>query len=250
MRPRPDPETVSKGPTCCVAASTADVPRAAFGRLETVSVGTIRGLTDVAWSVEAVEQGTVKLLGKQGRFRPTVRLVRLGEVQYVAKDYRACTPLYRWVVGAWNLRRETSALARLRGLDGIPQVEARCGRWIVVMTWFPGKDLGKTKRRRQTREFFAELMALVEEMHRRGVVHLDLRQRRNVLVRPGRHPAIVDFGGALCLRPGSRLLRILARIDTSGVLKYKRRANPALITPDEARLLRKAERRRKLWPFG
>jgi RIO-like serine/threonine protein kinase len=202
------------------------------------------------WTVELVERSTARLLGKQGLFRPTVRLVAIEGEKYVAKDYRACTAPYRWTVGAWNLRRERAALERLRGLEGIPLIEARVGRWILVMTHFAGKDLGKAKKRRQTPQFFDELMALVDEMHRRGVVHLDLRQRRNVLLRPDRHPAILDFGSALCLAPGSRLVRLLGRIDRSGVLKYKRRANPDALSRDEARALRKVERRRRLWPFS
>ncbi len=202
-----------------------------------------------AWTSHDVEAHTVKLLGKQGPFRATVRLLQVGDEHYVAKDYRACTPLYRWSAGAWNLRRELSALERLRGLDGIPRMEARIGRWILVMTWFRGKDLGKARKLRQTPQFFGELAGMVEEMHRRGVVHLDLRQRRNVLVRPGRHPAILDFGGALCLKPGGRLIRLLTPVDTSGVLKYKQRARPGSLTDGEARLLRRMERRRRWWPF-
>ena len=202
------------------------------------------------WTTEQIEAATQKLLGKQGPFRPTVRLLSRDARLFVAKDYRACTPLYRWTVGAWNLRREQAALTRLSGLDGIPEIAATVGPWILVMTFFRGKDLGKTKKHKQTVEFFDELLALVDEMHRRGVVHLDLRQRRNVLVRPGRHPAIVDFGSALCLRPGSRLVARLGRIDRSGVLKYKQRANPGRLTRGEARSLRKVERRRRLWPFS
>lgn len=202
------------------------------------------------WTVELIEKSTERLLGKQGPLRPTVRLLRTERRLHVAKDYRACTPLYRWTVGAWNLRRERAALERLAGLDGIPAFEARVGRWILVMSHLAGKDLGKAKKRRQTPAFFDELMALVEAMHERGVVHLDLRQRRNILVRPGRHPAILDFGSALCLRPASRLARFLGRIDRSGVLKYKLRANPGGLSRAEARALRKVERRRKLWPFS
>ena len=202
------------------------------------------------WTVDLVERHTVKLLGKQGPFRPSVRLVVPEKTPFVAKDYRACTALYRWTVGAFNLRRERAALSRLAGMDGVPALEAEVGRWILVMTHFRGKDLGKAKKWRQTPEFYDELMSLVEEMHRRGVVHLDLRQRRNVLVRPGRHPAILDFGSALCVRPGSRLARFLGRIDRSGVLKYKQRANPGGLSASEARALRKVESRRRLWPFS
>jgi RIO-like serine/threonine protein kinase len=202
------------------------------------------------WTVELIERSTARLLGKQGPLRPSVRLVKADGRLHVAKDYRACTPLYRWTVGTWNLRRERAALERLAGLTGIPELEARVGRWILVMSHVAGKDLGKAKKRRQTPAFFDELMALVEAMHGRGVVHLDLRQRRNILMRPGRHPAILDFGSALCMRPGSRLARFLARIDRSGVLKYKLRANPDGLSRSEARALRKVERRRKLWPFS
>jgi len=202
------------------------------------------------WTPADVEGHSTRLLGKQGPFRATVRLLEIDGTRYVAKDYRACTALYRWTAGAWNLRREMQALARLRGLAGIPAVEARIGRWILVLTWFGGKDLGKTPRADQTDAFFGEMDALVRAMHERGVVHLDLRQRRNVLVQRGPHPAIIDFGASLCVRPGGFLLRLLAPVDTSGVLKYKRRASPDSLTESEAHALRKLERRRRWWPFS
>lgn len=202
-------------------------------------------------SVADVEATTSVLLGKQGPFRPTVRLLESGGTKLVAKDYRACTPLYRWTVGAWNLAREEEALRRLDGMEGVPQFRGRAGHWILLMTWIRGRDLGKVRRFRQSPEFFDRLMAIVEEMHQRGVVHLDLRQRRNILLRAekGARPAVLDFGSALCLRPGGLLHRWLARIDRSGVLKYKRRAQPESLSPAEARSLRRVERRRKLWPF-
>lgn len=201
-------------------------------------------------TVEDVERATVSLLGKQGPFRPTVRLLEHGGAHWVAKDYRACTPLYRWTVGAWNLRRERSALERLRDVEGVPHVEATVGRWIVVLTHFRGRDIGKADKERQDEAFFASLGRIVAQMHERGVVHLDLRQRRNILIRPEGTAAVIDFGAALCLRPGSALLRRLARIDDSGVLKYKRRARPGSLSSEEEDRLERAERRRSLWPFG
>jgi predicted Ser/Thr protein kinase len=206
--------------------------------------------TEQRWTLDEVEACTTRLLGKQGPFRPTVRLVERHGRRFVAKDYRACTPPYRWVAGRWNLSRERQALARLAGMGGVPAVEGMAGRWVMLLTWFPGKDLGKASKDWQTPEFFAEMLGMVQEMHGRGVVHLDLRQRRNVLVQPGSHPAIIDFGAALCLRPGGLLLRLLAPLDTSGVLKYKARARPGSLTSDEERILQSVERRRRWWPLG
>jgi RIO-like serine/threonine protein kinase len=203
------------------------------------------------WDEPAVDAATIGTLGKQGPFRPLVRLLETGGERLVAKDYRACTPLYRWTIGAWSLAREAEALQRLQGIDGFPQWRGRAGRWTLVMTHLRGRDLGKVRRFRQTPEFFDLLMALVERMHERGVVHLDLRQRRNILFRwKGAGPAVLDFGSALCLRPGSWLHRRLVRIDVSGVLKYKRRAMPDALSRDEKRALRKVEKRRKWWPFS
>lgn len=198
-----------------------------------------------------VEARTREVLGKEGLFRPTVRLLDLGGEKLVAKDYRACWAPYRWTVGRWNLVHEEDALRRLSGIDGIPELRGRVGPWILVMTWLRGRDLGKVRKYRQTPAFYDRLAEMVDEMHRRGVVHLDLRQRRNILYRPRvKSPAILDFGSALCLRPGGTLHRLLARIDRSGVLKYKARARPGSLTRNEERALRRVERRRKLWPFS
>lgn len=202
---------------------------------------------------DAVERATLRFMGKRGPFRPSVRLLELGGVRAVAKDYRDCTPLYRWTVGRWNLAREEAALRRLEGVEGVPRLLGRIDGWILLLSWMRGRDLGKVRRFRQTPDFFEHLMRVVEEMHGRGVVHLDLRQRRNILLclQPDKvaRPAILDFGSALCVRPGGLAHRWLSRIDRSGVLKYKRRAQPGTLTRDEARSLRRIERRRKLWPF-
>lgn len=198
-----------------------------------------------------LERRTLRLLGKQGAFRPTVRLLETGGEPLVAKDYRTCWAPYRWTVGAWNLAREEQALRRLAGVDGVPEFRGRVGRWTLLMSWFRGRDLGKVRKYRQTPQFFDGLAAIVDEMHRRGVVHLDLRQRRNILFRPrGARPAILDFGSALCVRPGGFLHRLLVRIDRSGVLKYKQRARPGSLSDAESRALRRLERRRKWWPFS
>lgn len=203
-----------------------------------------------SWDESAVERCTVDVLGKQGLFRPTVRLIEAGGVRLVVKDYRPVLAPYRWVVGRWNLAREEDCLRRLGGIDAVPRYFGRIGSWMLVMSWFRGTDLGKAPRALQTPLFFERLLAAVQEMHARGIVHLDLRQRRNILLRGDERPAIIDFGGAMRVRPGGRLHRILAPIDVSGVLKYKRRAQPDAVTDEESRLLQAAAKRRMLWPFG
>ena len=46
-------------------------------------------------------------------------------------------------------------------------------------------------------------------MHRRGVAHLDLRHRSNVLVGENGDPILIDFGSAITFHPGGLLGRWL-----------------------------------------
>jgi RIO-like serine/threonine protein kinase len=114
----------------------------------------------------------------------------------------------------------------------------------------PGKDLGKCPKGTLQVETFDRLAATVAAMHARGVVHLDLRQRRNVLVDDGGIPRVIDFSAALVLPPGGWRLRRLAAVDVSGVLKYKRRFLPGSLTAEETERLRRVERWRRWWPFS
>lgn len=75
-----------------------------------------------------------------------------------------------------------------------------------------------------------ELHSAVRAMHRRGVVHLDLRHRSNVLADPQGHPVLIDFGSPLYFKPGGLLSKtlapLLARIDLRALNKWQVRINP------------------------
>ena len=81
--------------------------------------------------------------------------------------------------------------------------------------------------------FLAELRDALGAMHERGVVHLDLRHRSNVLAGEDGHPVLLDFASALYFRPGGILSRFLAplleRIDWGAVAKWESR----LRAPDD-----------------
>jgi RIO-like serine/threonine protein kinase len=132
----------------------------------------------------------------------------------------------------------------------VPRFLGRIDAFALAFEWVPGRDFGKCPRGSLGVATFDRLAATVAEMHRRGVVHLDLRQRRNVLVDEGGVPRVIDFSSALVLRPGGWRMRRLAAVDVSGVLKYKRRFLPDSLTGDERARLRRVERWRRWWPFS
>jgi RIO-like serine/threonine protein kinase len=81
-------------------------------------------------------------------------------------------------------------------------------------------------------------------MHERGVVHLDLRQRKNILV-DGDRPWVIDFANAL----RGRLASKLAGVDESALLKWKQRNWPHLVTDADRASLKKHKFLRKFWIF-
>ena len=51
----------------------------------------------------------------------------------------------------------------------------------------------------------------IERIHATGLVHLDLRSNKNVLVRDDGQVVLCDFASALCFRPGGLLHRLVFR---------------------------------------
>ena len=67
----------------------------------------------------------------------------------------------------------------------------------------------------------------VRSMHERGVAHLDLRHRSNVLVSEDGAPILIDFASAICFKPGGAaarwILPFLASVDLRAVEKWRDR---------------------------
>ena len=84
------------------------------------------------------------------------------------------------------------------------------------------------------------------------MVHLDLRQRRNILCGPDGQPKVLDFEAALVCDPARLSGRIALhwgrRVDRLAILKHKLRYASALLTPRERRLARFLRVSRWAWP--
>lgn len=193
-------------------------------------------------------------LAKLRWYRPRVRLVRLPDGgRAVVKDFRTCPLFWRATYGRILTWRETRAYARLVGIEGIPRFLGRLDRYAVALEWAPGVPIAKCPKGSLGVETFDRLAAIVRAMHERGVVHMDLRQRKNILIDETGAPWIIDFSSSISVDPRTRIGRWLLhrcrRIDSTGVLKNKRRFVPEALTEREKMRLRRFERGRRLWPF-
>lgn len=200
---------------------------------------------------DALERATVRFLRPRSRTRPDLRLVEWEGRRAVAKDWANAWALVQ-PHARRCLEREWRALAALADLPGVPQPVARLPRAIVV-SYIEGRPIHQAHLGSgEQRAFFDALESCVERIHERGVVHLDLRQRRNILRGADGQPTVLDFEAALVCDPARLAGRIALRwgrqVDRMAILKHKRRYAAALLTPRERRLAEILRVSRWAWP--
>ena len=186
------------------------------------------------------------LRDKGGFLSPVVSLVLREGCPAVLKDYRPRNAFTRAVLGPILVRREFSILRHLDGIPGIPRAYAIVEGRALLVEYVEGKTIGKFRPGELPDAVFARLCETVRAMHRRGVVHLDLRQKKNIVV-AGDRPYLVDFANALRVR--GRLAEGLRAVDESGLLKFKARNFPHLLTDADRAFLESHRLLRRLWIF-
>lgn len=171
-----------------------------------------------------------------GRSRnPDVFLVETGAGVVVVKDFSPRAPWVRSLFGPWINRREIRAYRALEGLSAVPRLFGVLDAQAFVVEYRPGHYVNRGQATQVSPTFLDELKQAIEEMHARGVVHLDLRHRTNILLGRDGHPVLLDFASALVARPGSlcaRLLRFLfGCIDYWALEKWRERLTPPPASP-------------------
>jgi predicted Ser/Thr protein kinase len=199
---------------------------------------------------DELERLPSELLRPASGVKPSVARVETAAGPIVVKDVRPARGARR-TLARWLLGRERRALERVAGLEGCPRLLGRIDRDALAMSWVAGRPLDEELFRGRPRAFVSELLALIDALHARGVYHLDLHQRRNLLVDPKGRLHVVDFGAALV--PG-RMLRallgpLLRHVDRQAPYKHLAHFAPEELTVEEARAVLRQRRLRRLWPF-
>ncbi len=186
-------------------------------------------------------------------WKPSIWTLTAGDWLVVIKDVRHTTPLFRYTLGRMGLHREQRIYRRLDGMPFVPRYLGRLDKDAIMLERVdarPIQEFGKTD---IDAAFFDDLGECVARLHDRGVVHMDLRHRSNLLVGEDSKPRIIDFEAAVYVGRSFLarwlLVPLLAPVDRSAVTKYRVRYENEL-TRKEARKHRWFGFLRKLWPFG
>jgi hypothetical protein len=134
--------------------------------------------------------------------------------------------------------REQWFMDRLAGIEGVPvplgpvRVGSESVPTAVAHEWIEGHALAE--REWVDDWFFPQLEAILDEAHRRGVAHVDLHKRENILVDQSGRPCLIDYQISFGIPAESRLaqlllggvLRLLQRCDRYHLLKHRVKHRP------------------------
>jgi serine/threonine protein kinase len=197
------------------------------------------------------EKHSVSLI--KGRMvKPDLNRVEIGGRILMVKDVRRKSFLSRWTLGFWLIHKEWMIYSVLAGVKGASKPVERIDRFAFAMEFLPGKPIQRGEALPSS--FFHELKEILTEIHSRGVVHMDLRHKGNILVSETGEPFLIDFNSSFYFKEKGFLRRflfpLLRWVDYGGLLKLKQRVSPSLMTPEELSFLRHFDLLRRLWIFN
>jgi serine/threonine protein kinase len=196
--------------------------------------------------------GSVRLHQKGKWGKADILLVESSRGKAIVKDFRGKILPVRWY-GRWQIRREASIYRRLSGIPGVPRYYGRIGKNAMAIEFIEGDRISQWKRRELPPTLFFRLWDLIERIHSRGIVHIDLRKRDNILINALGDVFIIDFNASFHFLPGSCgarwLFPMLRKIDHFGFLKWKAALAPGQLSEAEKDSFQRMSFLRRFWIF-
>lgn len=174
-------------------------------------------------------------------YQANVRLYRTPFGTVVVKSpHRASL---KGLIGRATIKHEHEVYNRLQGIGGIPHCFGLIDGEHLVLEYIEGASLRRQPRLEDPNGFYARLLSTLQQMHRAGVAHGDLKRKDNLIVGAGEQPYIVDFGIA-AVRPESRWglrairFRLTEQLDNNAWIKLKYGRRAEAISPEDLELYR------------
>lgn len=171
--------------------------------------------------------------------RPALWLLEGRNHGFVVKDYRSLGFAFKHTVGRFLVWRETKALRRLRGTQGVPAFFGTEGGLVLIMEAIPGRPVeGLEHEQRLPPKFFEKLRNVIRAFHARGVAHCDLKRAPNILLGRDGEPYVVDWSAAITASefpvfPLNLIYRRFLVDDFDAVVKLQLRHAPDDVGPRE-----------------
>ncbi len=182
-----------------------------------------------------------KVLAKGGPGKADVFLTRCRGRRFIVKDFGNKGFFDRNLCGRAFIAFELRAYDALAGTAGVPSRYQRLTPFCLAIEYLEGRDLGSIDRSEIGADVMRQFETVVNELHARGWVHLDLHRRSNILLVDGK-VYVVDLASAFHTGGipliGRCLTRLIGAADRLSLIKMKNYYTPELLTAEEQKWLR------------
>lgn len=189
-----------------------------------------------AWADRSLAEGRhVLATSNQG----TVLLYRQDGMEFVLKTFMGRGAVRR--ARRATLMREHEAYRRMEGLAGVPRCHGLVDGRFLAMEYVRGCEYREAVI--PDREaWFAELLAILQGFHERGVAHGDLKSKDNLMQREDGSPCVIDFGTTVLRHDGfrpinHRLFNYARQLDLNAWVKHKYQGRYEDASPADAAML-------------
>jgi RIO-like serine/threonine protein kinase len=179
------------------------------------------------------------ILRKQSNTRPAVWRIEERGTTAIIKDFHCNGFFYRNIVGRFLVWREAKAYRRLNGLEGVPAFFRTIKGLALVVEEIQGADIETLNCFGSLDEgFYNNLKVLINNIHKRGLVHCDLKRAPNIMKGDDGKPYIVDWAAAISMSefrlfPLRLIYRRFLHDDLNAVTKLKLKYRPDSVSQEE-----------------
>ena len=148
--------------------------------------------------------------------------------------------------------REIFIYKRLEGVEGVPSFKGIIDRDAFAVEFIEGETLSRKLATELLHKALYNLEKVINAIHERGVVHLDLRQKKNILLKASGKVAVIDFQSSLFFNQnflGRLLISLLKGRDKAELIKFKAKYTPTLLTFQEKKKYKRDLILSGFWPF-
>lgn len=200
---------------------------------------------------ENIEEKNLLLL-HEGKFaNATVfRYKDENNLDLTIKDFSGSPWIIRKTLGRIFVNIEGHTMLKLSDNPSITKDVLFLSPYTISFKFIEGKAIKELGEKEIPKDFFITLEKNVTEMHKKNIVHLDLRNLGNVIMSKEGYPYIIDFQSSISTKHLPKKLRkILRASDLTGV--YKCWQNRCCEPLDEEReeFFNDFKKIRKLWPL-
>lgn len=186
-----------------------------------------------------------------GKFaNATVFEYKSEDINLTIKDFSGSPWFVKSTLGRLFINSEYKTLLKLKDNSSVAKNVKKVSKYTLVFDYIEGESLKHLPKNSMNKEFFIELEKNIKLMHKKNIVHLDLRNLGNILVGSDNYPYIIDFQSSISTRFLFPWLKdVLETSDLTGAYKcWKYRCNEPL-DEKRANILEEFNKLRKIWIF-